>query len=161
MNQTATSDVDLSIHSANKYLSQCRATVNQSCSFIFDQIGSTYRIIPIFQYSGKTKTIGPISLKKFPFPLDDTQLASRNEIRGEAEKNPGNSGTAICFQISHVCCLVWIHSSIASTPHRRSEAFHGSVKNTTFWSARDRIRQRGTNRKRDAGIVRINAPVRS
>lgn len=66
-----------------QHLNQCRQTVNQSRSFIFDQIGSTYRIIPIFQYfwGNKTRAYRPAGSS------DGAQSAWRNNVV-EAEKKP-------------------------------------------------------------------------
>lgn len=123
----------LSTRSAHKYLNQCRQTVNQSRSFIFDQIGSTYRIIPIFQYSGETKPAYR--------PAGSPAHNRRDEITlGRRGKKVENLETAICFQASR-CALSggFIHQSCRGCTYcsrSRTElfdVFHAGVKNTTFW----------------------------
>lgn len=103
---------------------------------------STYHIIPIFQYSGKTKQAYTDPLQGPAAPAVHNR---RDEITlGQTRKKSRKSGNSDMLPGLALCAVQWIHSSIASRLHLLSEisrtelfdAFHGAVKNTTFWLIR-------------------------
>lgn len=150
--------MDLSTRSAHKYLNQCRQTVNQSRSFIFDQIGSTYRIIPIFQYSGETKP-AYTDLQGPPVHIRRDETLGRPEKRSKIRKQRYASrprAMALSGGFIHQSRRGCIYC-----PRSRTElfdAFHGSVKNTTFWLTHDSERP---YEPREEIAVGINARARS
>jgi len=94
-------------------VNRCRQAANRSRSFIFDQIGSTYRIIPIFQHPPRKQN--PTSDLPGSPAVHNQRRVTKYARRRKKSRKSGNTDMlpGLARALSG-----WVHSSIASTPRR-------------------------------------------